>query len=148
MAGKPFIAWDLNEDTVVCGEAKKALSRELPKGPQLLRAFLSFLESLGHVRVKLHLHEVTKKDDHLGHFDIKGSEPALMEMKVAEGDKVSLRSLGNHLDMSAIQGSQWLQIIHRLQFDVGTNKIMSGYPGVYVKKPLRIKKGDAFNLLT
>lgn len=148
LPGKPFIAWELSDDTVICCESKKPLAKDLPKGPQPLRSFLNFLESLGHVRVKLHLHEVTKKEGQAGgHYDVKNTEPAVMELKVAEGEKVTTRSLGSHIDLGAIKDSQWVQVIHRLQFDAGTNKIMSGYPGVYVKQPLRIKKGDVFNLL-
>lgn len=147
MPGKPFIAWELNEDTAICGESKKPLAKDIPKGPQPLRSFSNFLEALGHVRVKLHLHEVTKTEGQAGHYDVKNSEPAVMELKVAEGEKVTARGLGSHIDLGTIQDSQWVQVIHRLQFDAGANKIMSGYPGVYVKQPLRIKKGDVFNLL-
>ena len=98
--------------------------------------------------MKIHLHEVTKKEDQAGHFDIKSVEPAVMEMKVAEAEKATVRNLGSLLELQTLTGSSWLQVLHRLQYDSGSNKIMSGYPGVYVKKPLRIKKGDAFNLLS
>ena len=148
LPGKSFVNWSLDENTVISGEAKKPLSKEIPKGPQSLRSFLLFLESLGHVRVKIHLHEVTKKEDQAGHFDIQSVEPAVMEMKVAEAEKATVRNLGSLLELQTLTGSSWLQVIHRLQYDSGSNKIMSGYPGVYVKKPLRIKKGDAFNLLS
>lgn len=132
---------------MVCMESKKPLTKDMPKGPQQLRTGLQFLESLGFVRIKLHLHEIKRKETEAGHYDISLVEAAALEVKAAEAGKVTINNVANRLNMKGVKASRWVSIIHKLQFDSTTNKIMSGYPGLHVNKPIRVKKGELFKLL-
>ena len=128
-------------------QSKTPLAKDIPCGPQPLRACLVFLEDVGHERVKLHLHEVKRKEEAASHYDVKVSEVAALEVKpVADNSKASIKNIGNLVKLSALKASPWVQIVHKLQFDPASNKIMSGYPGVYVKQPIRVKTSEVFKL--
>ena len=132
---------------MVCVESKKPLTKEIPKGPLQLRSGLQFLESLGFVRLKLHLHEVKRREAEAGHYDISLVEAAALEVKAAEAGKVTINNIANRLNMKHVKASTWVSGIHKLQFDSQTNRIMSGYPGLHVNKPIRVKKGELFKLV-
>jgi len=126
---------------MVVGEGKEPLAKPFAKVPMPLHTFLFHLESLGHVRTKLHLHNIKRKEDAPGRFYVEQTEAATMELKVAEADKkLKHESLGHLIDVGGLKVCKWLTISQRLQFDQKTNKIMSGYPAVYPLQPIRIKK--------
>ena len=146
--GQQWVPWEITQDSWVACESKKALTKEIPKAPQLFKSFLQFLEGLGHVRAKLHLHEITRQQGSSGQYDIKPTDTAVLDVKVQDfSEKFNLRSIANALRLADLKQSKYLHIVHRLQYDSSTNKITSGYPGIYVKKAIRVKMGELFKLV-
>jgi hypothetical protein len=141
------VAWQLTDDSMVQCEAKPALSKPFPLDPQPLHKFIVYLESAGHVRTKLHMHDIKRREDQPGRYEVKTTEQAVMEMKASEsGVKMSIQTLANYMDMKKLKDSKHVSIIHKLVFDPATNKITCSYPGVFLKENIRIKKGELVKL--
>ena len=58
----------------------------------------------------------------------------------------NLTHLGNIVDLSRVKASRHLHVVNALRFDKTTNKIESGYPNIYVVKPVMVKKGELVQL--
>ena len=128
-------------------EAKPALSKPFPMDPQPLHKFIVYLESEGHVRTKLHMHDIKRRESQPGRYDTQTSETAVLEMKASEsGGKMSIQTIGNYMDMKMLKASKHVHIIHKLVFDSANNKITCNFPGVFLKENVRIKKGDLVKL--
>ena len=58
----------------------------------------------------------------------------------------TLVHLGNMIDLSSVKSSTHTRVVHQLRFINSANKIESGFPNLYVAKPIRIKKGELVKL--
>jgi len=58
----------------------------------------------------------------------------------------TLVHLGNMINLSSVKSSAHTRVVHQLRFNSSTNKIESGFPNLYVVKPIRIKKGELVKL--
>jgi hypothetical protein len=58
----------------------------------------------------------------------------------------TLVHLGNMIDLSSVKSSTHTRVVHQLRFINLANKIESGFPNLYVAKPIRIKKGELVKL--
>jgi hypothetical protein len=142
------VAWQLTDESLVLCECKPALSKPLAVGPQPLHKFFMYLESEGHVRTKLHMHEVKRREDQPGRYEVKSVEQAVMEIKSNEsGANMTIHTIGNHLDIKMLKDAKHVTIIHKLVFDSTNNKITCSYPGVFLRDNVRIKKGDMAKLV-
>jgi hypothetical protein len=50
------------------------------------------------------------------------------------------------IELSSVKSSAHTRVVHQLRFNSATNKIESGFPNLYVVKPIRIKKGELVKL--
>lgn len=138
----------MTEDTLVSLQSKKPLSRDIDRSPMALHSALVFLEGLGHVRIKIHLHTCEKVENSPGHYKVEVTEAAALEVKqLTDGEKVTPRNLSSCIDLAKLKKAPLLDIVHKVMYDSATNKMMSGYPGVHLKKPVRVKKADVFQLV-
>lgn len=67
----PWVDTGLAEDTLVIMTSKQALQEPLPEGPTRLDELLFRLEKMGHVRVDLKFHRVTRKADSPSSFAVE-----------------------------------------------------------------------------
>lgn len=147
-AGTQWVAWALTEDTLVSVQAKKPLAKDVDCTPMALHSALTFLESLGHVRIKIHLRKCEKVETNPGHYKVEAAESAALEIKQAsEGEKITVRNLSSCIDLQKVKGAPLVDIVHKVMYDSSTNKMMSGYPGVHLKQATRVKKADVFQLV-
>jgi hypothetical protein len=71
---------------------------------------------------------------------------ACLEVAVAEGGKATLSNFCQYLDVAILKASPHLQVVHSLQYDHITNRLSSGFPGVFLKENLRDKQGELVQL--
>jgi len=145
------VAWELTDETVVQCECKPALDKAFAVDPQPLYKFLNFLESNGHVRTKVHMHSVKRREDVPGRYEVSPTEQAAMEVKTSDGAgagslKVTLQNIGNFVDMKFLKDAKHVKIIHKLVFDSASNKITCSYPVVLLTSSVRLKAGEVVKL--
>ena len=147
--GDQWLPWFFNDETIITGDSKTPLSKVFPPEPQPLHKFLFFLEAQGFVKVGLLFHNVVRKADAPGRFTVTSTETAVFEVKPLESTpkNPSLEHIGNMLDLSRVKASSHTQVVHQLRFDKGTNKIESGFPNLFVVKPVMAKKGQLIQLI-
>ena len=123
------------------------LPTPLPATVQPLNAFLSHLEQLGFVRMQLHKHSVERKVDEVGKYNVKVEELAVLEPTLAntQTGSATLENLSAFVDVALVKESNLLQIVHRLETKL-PKTIISGYPGLYLKKPIRMVKNQVVKL--
>jgi hypothetical protein len=114
---------------------------------QPLNAFLSHLEQLGFVRMQLHKHSVERKCDEVGKYNVKVEELAVLEPTLAntQTGSATLENLSAFVDVALVKESNLLQIVHRLETKL-PKTIISGYPGLYLKKPIRMVQNQVVKL--
>jgi len=143
-----WVAWAMTAESVVHCECRPALDTPCPTGPQQLRKFLLYLESNGHVRSKLHMHQVKRREDDPGQYEVASTEQAALEIKKEDGSATaSLQNIGNYTDVQLLKNGRRVMVIHQLVFDSAANKITVQCPGVFLKKSVRMKKGDFVKLV-
>jgi hypothetical protein len=57
-----------------------------------------------------------------------------------EPDKVNLGNISNYVDFAEIKNSPYLRVLHKLLFETSATSLQSGYPAVYLTKPLKLQK--------
>jgi hypothetical protein len=114
--------------------------------PATLESLLSYLEANGHVRVSLHLHKVAKSED--GSWTVSPTESVVLEIGVKETEnqdfaavKISASKVGSWVSIPKLKESPSARLIYRLSFDAATNKLMPGFPGVYLRTSTALNKG-------
>lgn len=136
------MAWQLTDDTLVHCECKPALSKPFPVEPQPMHKFLMYLESQGHVRTKLHMHVVKRREDVPGRYTIDVLEQAVLDVKQDIGAKATIQNIGNFADVKMLKDGKYIRVIHKVVFDAASNKITCSYPGVFLKENIRVRQGD------
>ena len=58
----------------------------------------------------------------------------------------NLTHIGNLIDVTKVKASRHVRLVHSLRFEKATNKIESGFPSLYVTKPVMVKKGALVQL--
>jgi hypothetical protein len=148
--GGNWVSWELADDSLVHCECKPVLERPFAADPQPLHKFLAYLESNRHVRTKVHMHNVKRRDDAPGRYEISSTEKAVMEVKMTDAATVAakptLQNFGNYVDVKSLKESQHVHIVHKLVFESATNKIICSFPAVFLKNSIRLNKGDVVKL--
>jgi hypothetical protein len=146
--GDDWVEWSMKPDSAVTLRPTTPLSAVLPDQVLPLSTFLSKLEALGHVRVKVHKHKVEKAEGPgVTGYKISTLEPVALEPVVREQGEPSLASLAGFVDLSATKSSDLVQVVHRLEYDPKAKSINCGYPGVHLTKNIRIKAGQVIALV-
>lgn len=136
------MAWQITDDSMVHCECKPALNKPFPAEPQPVHKFLVHLESHGHVRTKLHMHQVKRREDVPGRYEITATEQAVLDVKQDSGAKATIQNIGHFADIKMLKEGKYVSVIHKLLFDAAGNKITCSFPGVFLKENVRMKKGD------
>jgi len=55
-------------------------------------------------------------------------------------------NFGSALDIRSLRASACLRICHELEYQGLGNRINSGFPGVFLEKPLRVLQGELVQL--
>lgn len=149
-----YVEWSMTAGSEVNMRPSSPLTTALPEQVLPLQDFLSALELQGHVRVKLHKHKVEKPAVGPGvpggssdKFLVTSAEPVALEPNVKETGSPTLGSLGSYVDLGQTKASDLVRIVHRLEYDPKAKNITCGYPGIHLKKSLRISAGQAIPLV-
>ena len=146
LLGSEYTTWAIKSDQDL---AKCASDASVPftSVPSPIRDFLQHLENDGKVRVELISHDVNKADggDGLMYTIVPKEEAVYKPMLGGEG-KVARTNLSGLIKMSALMDSDYVFVPHKLTYHADKNRILSGCPGIFVKKPVRVKKGDVIRL--
>lgn len=160
-AGQNWLSGELTATTTVMVQLQQSANAKeqpptLPPGPCSLEAVLQALSEAGYVRPRLQGHEVTRLDGH--RFQVQASGSTVFEVTVIDGTavgqdkqekpppKATPANVSGYIDLAAVKKSPYLQIITKLQFNMGTNRFIFGYPEVHFNKAYRFQKGDFLNL--
>jgi hypothetical protein len=147
-AADTIIPWELDSDEVkISAVCRPALEKPLGPEPLTVRDFLKYLEGNGIVRTKLIQHTVNKSQDG-STYDIKPVDAQVFKPDDSEkhAKTPQVHCLGNFVDVGAVTESPHVDIVHRVAFDKQSNLIKSGFPGIFLKRPYRIKEGNLFKL--
>ena len=113
-----------------------------------LRSALVALESMGHVRVKVHLRTCAKVESQPGRRTVRLTDSAALEIKqAADNEKITARTLSSCIDIGKLKTAPLVDIVRKVMHNSATKKMMSVYPGVHLQKATRVKKADVFQLV-
>ena len=148
LLGSEYTTWAIKSDQDL---AKCASDASVPftSVPSPIRDFLQHLENDGKVRVELISHDVNKADGGDGPmYTIEPKEEAIFKPTPdsRSDNKVDRKNVSGLIKMSALMDSDYVFLPHKLTYHADKNRILSGCPGIFVKKPVRVKKGDVIRL--
>ena len=145
--GNSWVSWDVTGDSLVACRSAAALTKPLPGGLRPLNEFLGVLELNGHVRVKIKTHGTAERNlTKPGTFAVKAESVAVLEPALTDKGTATAANLSSYISVAGIKASPHLVIAHRLDFNAKAKEITSDYPGVYLKHPIQLKKGDLVQL--
>lgn len=143
---KTALDWKITDlDHLLSATCKPTFDRAWTTRPSPVGDFLTYLEEEGCVRVKVIQHLVEKVD---GKFTINPQDDTafVLEAGAKYKAKPNVQCLGNLVDFKLVQNSPHIFWVHRVCYEKPQNLVKSGYPGIFLKKDFRIKKGDIFKL--
>ena len=146
-ASNNWVSWDITGESMVVCRSTAPLTKALPTGVLPLNEFLSVLEVNGYVRVKIKTHGTAERNlARPGTFTVKAESVAVLDPTVSEKGTTTLSNVSSFLSVAGLKSSPHLVVAHRLEFNLKTKEITSDYPGVFLKSPLQVKKGDLVKL--
>lgn len=145
--GNSWVNWDVTGESLVTCRASGALTKPLPVGLHPINEFLGVLEVNGYVRVKIKTHGTAERNmAKPGTFIVKAESVAVLDPAVAEKGVATVNNISSFVSTAGLKTSPHVLIAHRLEFNLKAKELTSDYPGVFLKSPLQVKKGDFVQL--
>ena len=137
----------MESDThLVCVQVAGSLPKTLAASPLPLKVVMEFLESCGKVRATFVGHAVEPKSDGTG-YTVTATDTLAMQVKTeASGKRMSIDNVAGLVDTKLLAESPYLLVVDTWQYQTNKNKLVPGYPTIWFKKPINIKKDQLSNL--
>ena len=148
--GSQHIAWNFDgkDDAFVSCQTQPALTPAFMADPVPLHTFLNFLEQSGKVRFTLMMHTLEPKKGEDGRWTIAKKEDAVFQITPPTKDReINLNSCGALFDVKGMNVSPYIHMVNKLCYVGAQNQIRSGFPALYLKKPIKVKKNDCIRVL-
>jgi hypothetical protein len=146
---KGWVQFKMTGLDMVTMSSATPLKQEFPAGPRPLNEALNFLEQLGFVRVQIHLHTAARDTESPGQHAVKCTDDGVWDIPTDTHfpDKdITTAQVASFINIPELKNAAMLQIVPKLQFNSSTNKILSGYPGIFFKENVQIEKGTLARL--
>jgi hypothetical protein len=144
-----WIKWDLKSDSAIMPDCNGVKTKTIPHTRQTMQEFLTTLEGMGLVRVKLHLHKMPIKRIVLNNASLFETEVEGVHAMQVSVEKMNTRSAVLNLEnfytsvsVDLLKKSAVVNVLHRLQVNDSTGAVTCNYPGVFLKSSLRCTKGQ------
>jgi hypothetical protein len=140
--GQQWVEYSLTPDTLVAPTSQEPLKQAFPKKLCTVNEVLVHLQSLGEVGVTIRKHLVERLPGDITKYNVKVQDRIALQLKPlqCEPDKVNLGNISNYVDFAEIKNSPYLRVLHKLLFETSATSLQSGYPAVYLTKPLKLQK--------
>jgi hypothetical protein len=122
----------VSEDSV-----KNPALGDMPGGPMSLKDYFAELVRRGHVLLKLHNHNVTRKSG-TTEFEITSNGAVVLEQSLPKSSgkvKPSLSNFSCWVHAKGLIDSPRLEILQRVSLNATSKIIETGFPGVHLKDP-------------